>query len=181
MKDKLILYHGSREIVEKPDLLKSKPYNDYGRGFYCTENIELAREWACMEKNDGFVNKYELSSSAMKVLCLSKGKYNILNWLALLLKHRTFSVTAPLTVQAKEYLLDNFLPEVSGVDVIVGCRADDSYFSFAEDFISNTISLKQLSKAMHLGNLGEQVALMSQKAFKLIRFTGSEHVNKNEY
>ena len=43
--DIIRLYHGSREIVKKPDLLKGKPYNDYGRGFYCTENIELAKEW----------------------------------------------------------------------------------------------------------------------------------------
>ena len=181
MKKKTILYHGSREIVRKPDLLKGKPYNDYGRGFYCTENIELAKEWACSEKNDGFVNTYELDTSKITILNLSSGKYNILNWLALLLKHRTFNVSAPLAAQAKEYLLTNFLPDVGGADVITGYRADDSYFAFAEDFINNTISLKQLSRAMYLGNLGEQVVLVSQKAFTLIRFIGSEPVSKKEY
>ncbi|MCL2443212.1 MAG: DUF3990 domain-containing protein [Treponema sp.] len=178
---KKTLYHGSREIVKKPDLLKSKPYNDYGRGFYCTENIELAKEWACTEANDGFVNTYELDFSKTNILNLSSGKYNILNWLTLLLKNRTFNISAPLAAQAKEYLLTNFLPDISGIDIIIGYRADDSYFAFAEDFINNTISLKQLSRAMYLGNLGEQVVLVSQKAFSLIRFTGSQPISKKEY
>ena len=34
---KLTIYHGSPEIIEKPQFGKGKTYNDYGRGFYCTE------------------------------------------------------------------------------------------------------------------------------------------------
>ena len=180
-KNKLTIYHGSREVVQKPELNKGKPYNDYGRGFYCTESIELAKEWACTEKDDGFVNTYELDTEKLNILSLSDGKYNTLNWMALLLKHRTFSVSAPLAAQAREYLLAYFLPDTSKADVIIGYRADDSYFAFAEDFINNTISLKQLSKAMYLGNLGEQVVLMSKKAFKVIYFIKSEPVNRREW
>ena len=40
----LKLYHGSEFIVEKPEFGKGARHNDYGRGFYCTENPELARE-----------------------------------------------------------------------------------------------------------------------------------------
>ena len=57
---KLTIFHGSPEIIEKPQFGKGKTYNDYGRGFYCTEHIELAKEWACTEDVDGFVNKYEI-------------------------------------------------------------------------------------------------------------------------
>ncbi len=181
MKNPLTIYHGSRVIIEKPDLLKGKPYNDYGRGFYCTENIELAKEWACTQKDDGIVNAYELDTSDLTVLRLTDENYNILNWMALLLKHRTFNVSAPLAVQAREYLLDNFTPPVGNTDIIIGYRADDSYFAFAEDFINNTISLSQLSRAMHLGNLGEQVVLISEKAFGAIRFTKSDPVSKSVY
>ena len=53
---KIVLYHGSKEKIEKPLLGKGKVYNDYGQGFYCTEHIELAREWSCNEGVDGFVN-----------------------------------------------------------------------------------------------------------------------------
>ena len=41
------VFHGSVNIVKKPVFGEGKPYNDYGRGFYCTEHAELAKEWAC--------------------------------------------------------------------------------------------------------------------------------------
>ena len=74
---KLVIYHGSPEIIEKPQFGKGKTYNDYGRGFYCTEHIELAKEWACTEDVDGFVNKYEIDLSKLKVLNLSSDEYTI--------------------------------------------------------------------------------------------------------
>ena len=40
-----ILYHGSEYLIENPQFGKGSLHNDYGRGFYCTENIELAKEW----------------------------------------------------------------------------------------------------------------------------------------
>ena len=39
------LYHGSSRIIEKPVFGYGKPYNDYGLGFYCTESLEMAKEW----------------------------------------------------------------------------------------------------------------------------------------
>ena len=57
---------------------------------------------------------------------------------------------------------------------MIGYRADDSYFSFAEDFVSNTISLRDLNMAMQLGTLGEQIVLLSKRSFGHIEFTGYE-------
>ena len=54
----MILYHGSREIVEHPLYGMGSENNDYGQGFYCTESLELAKEWACPEIKDGFANPY---------------------------------------------------------------------------------------------------------------------------
>ncbi|MDR3293941.1 MAG: DUF3990 domain-containing protein [Clostridiales bacterium] len=181
MKKHYILYHGSREAIEKPIFGKGKPYNDYGKGFYCTESVELAKEWACTEKDDGFVNKYELDAVGLSVLCLSGSGYTILNWLALLLANRTFTLSNPLAAQAKEYLLKEFSVAASDADIIIGYRADDSYFSFAEDFLNNTISLSQLEHAMFLGKLGEQVVLMSKKAFEHITYKGNEKVERAIY
>ena len=91
----LILYHGSPEIVRKPEYGKGKPYNDYGRGFYCTENLDLAREWACGENTDGFVNRYEIDPGKLRILNLSSENYTILHWLALLMKYRHARISAP--------------------------------------------------------------------------------------
>jgi hypothetical protein len=177
----MILYHGSPEIVQKPEYGKGKPYNDYGMGFYCTENEDLAKEWACTELSDGFVNSYEIGFEGLNILHLNKKSYHILNWLSVLLQNRTFVLSQGLPSEAKAYLLDNFLPEYEHYDLIIGYRADDSYFSFANAFLNNTISLEQLRKAMFLGKLGEHVVLKSEEAFSRLIFNESIPVDSSLY
>ena len=167
---KLIFYHGSPIILQKPIFGAGKSYNDYGLGFYCTEHIELAKEWACNEGVDGYANQYELETDGLKILNLSTANYTILNWLAILLENRQVRLSTPIEKRGRDYLLENFKPEYDKYDVIVGYRADDSYFSFARSFLANGISLKQLSYAMSLGKLGEQVVLKSKKAFEALNF-----------
>lgn len=178
---KLILYHGSQNIIEKPVLGKGKAYNDYGRGFYCTEHIELAKEWGCIEGSDGYANKYEIETKGLSILNLSSSEYTILHWLAMLMKHRKCQLSEPIAKLGRNYLIKNFLPDFKDYDVIIGYRADDSYFSFARSFVMNTISLKQLGNAMRLGKLGEQFVLKSQKAFDAIQFIDYTVAESNEY
>ena len=178
---KIIIYHGSTKVIEKPLLGAGNLKNDYGFGFYCTENQALAMEWASTERNDGFANCYELNLNGLKVLYLNKKPYHILNWLAILLKNRTFVLTQGLPTDAKDYLLSNFLPEYEKYDVITGYRADDSYFSFANAFLNNTISLEQLRQAMYLGKLGEQIVMKSKKAFDSLNYIESIPVDTSKY
>jgi len=181
MKQDLILYHGSQQIVEVPKFGVGKKYNDYGQGFYCTESTELAKEWACPLKNNGYSNKYRLSLEQLNIMYLTRGNFNILNWLAILLAHRKFDINSPVGNNAREFILDRFMPDVENVDVMIGYRADDSYFSFAEDFINNTISLRDLNLAMQLGTLGEQVVLLSERSFAQIEFIEYEVADYREY
>ena len=178
----MIIYHGSKDIIAKPEFGKGNERNDYGLGFYCTENVELAKEWACSNnETNGYANQYEIDLSGYKVLDLREEKYSILNWMALLLKFRTFDVNTPISAQAKEYILENFYVDVEEYDVIIGYRADDSYFSFAKDFINNTISVEQLAEAMRLGELGIQIVLKSKKAFDTVKFLSYELAECKEY
>ncbi|WP_369283050.1 DUF3990 domain-containing protein [Oscillibacter sp. GMB15532] len=173
MEHTLTLFHGSPQIIEAPELAKGKPNNDYGRGFYCTESMELAKEWACSTETDGFANRYAFEPTNLSVLNLSSGEYHILNWLSILLENRTFRMSGDIAQRAKDYIFEHFMIEYKSYDVIKGYRADDSYFSFATAFLNNTISLAQLEKAMVLGNLGEQVVLRSQAAFDRLTFVES--------
>ena len=176
-----IIYHGSKDIIEKPKFGKGKPYNDYGLGFYCTENLALAKEWAVDISRDGYANIYEIDDSRLSVLNLNDEQYTILHWLAILLENRHFDSPSSLSHEAKEYILHNFSVDYKSYDVIIGYRADDSYFSFAQDFLNGTISYRQLNNAMHLGNLGQQFVLKSKKAFDLISFIGYENASFNEW
>ena len=133
-KKNIKLYHGSDVIVGQPEYGKGKLNNDYGRGFYCTEDINLAREWACAKNNDGYVNMYELDMSEMNILNLNSSKYNILNWLAVLTDNRTYWQNGSVAEEAKRYLREHFLIDISDYDVIIGYRADDSYFCVCTGF-----------------------------------------------
>ena len=175
------IYHGSKDIIKQPEYGKGNPHNDYGLGFYCSEDIEMAKEWSCGEDHDGFANAYEIDWSDLRVLNLNSPEYSILHWLTVLLKNRQFRITNPIAKDAREYLFENFVVETDSYDVIIGYRADDSYFSFAEDFLNNAISVKKLSKAMTLGNLGEQVVLVSKKAFDSIKFIEASEAKRSKY
>lgn len=166
----MIVYHGSNEQRPNPIYGFGKVKNDYGRGFYCTENIELAKEWACANGNDGYANMYQVNMDGLSVLRLNSEEFHILNWLSILLDNRTFNISEGIASRAKEYLMQHFLPDYKSYDIIIGYRADDSYFAYASDFVDNTLSLENLRTAMELGRLGEQVVFMSEKAFSALTF-----------
>lgn len=177
----LNLLHGSPQIVEKPDYSHGNEHNDYGRGFYCTELEEMAQECACKNGTDGFVNRYTLEDKNLKLLNLSNGQHTVLNWIAILLQHRTFSLSSPIAIDAREYIIAHYAVDTSQYDLITGYRADDSYFRYAESFVENTLPLRSLNKALQLGKLGLQTVLVSPKAFEQIRFVDATPVDNTVY
>lgn len=168
------IYHGSKSIIQKPVFGFGSVFNDYGLGFYCTNSIDMAKEWGVSEYRNGYANIYDIQTDGLTILDLNSKDLCILHWLTVLLKNRTFEESSVLAHEAKEYLLSTFLIDYSAADIIIGYRADDSYFSFAEDFINGTISYRQLGNAMRLGKLGQQIVLKSEEAFNRIVFKGYE-------
>ncbi len=178
---KIILLHGTDHIIEVPDINIGNEHNDYGKGFYCTKTEEMAKEWACKQNTDGFVNSYELNTDGLKILDLTDGQHTVLNWIAILLKYRTFKLNSEIAIDARDYIIEHYSVNISDYDVVVGYRADDSYFQYAESFVSNGLPLRSLNKALKLGKLGEQTVLVSQKAFDQIKFIDAAPVSKDEY
>ena len=177
----LDLYHGSSEIIRKPEYGAGRRHNDYGLGFYCTENEELAREWACSSVSDGFSNHYELDLTDLNVLDLNGREYSILNWITVLVDNRLFRPGMPVAGRAKRYLEEHFSVNVKAYDIVRGYRADDAYYDFADAFLNNAITVEQLARAMKLGKLGEQVVLKSKRAFETIRFVDYEKADRRAY
>ena len=181
MKNIITIYHGSSKIIETPIFGEGRKNNDFGLGFYCTEDSELAKEWAVSSLEDGFSNKYSLDVEYLKILNLNSPDYTILNWIAILVEHRIFSIKTPIAKRARDYLIENFGINVNAYDIIIGYRADDSYFDFAETFLNNGITVEQLAEAMKLGKLGEQIVIKSKYAFSKLKFEGFEKANKIKY
>ena len=122
-----------------------------------------------------------MSKDSLKKLNLLDGEYHILHWMALLLKNRTFRLSNEIAIDARDYIIENFLIDLKDYDVVIGYRADDSYFAFAESFVQNGLSLRGLNRALRLGKLGEQTVLISEKAFSNLKFEGAELADKTIY
>ena len=181
MDEVITIYHGSERIIETPVFGGGRKNNDFGPGFYCTESPDLAKEWAVSSLRSGFSNQYLLDTSYLNILNLNSPDHSILNWIAVLVEHRLFSIKTPLARRARQYLIEHFSVNLNAYDLIIGYRADDSYFDFAESFLNNGISVEQLARAMCLGKLGEQIVVKSKYAFSKLQFAGFEPAESSRY
>lgn len=181
-----VIYHGSDHIIENPEYLNGNVHNDYGLGFYCCSNKELAKEWGARKEGHGFVNKYSIRDDRLKILDLTKPPFdNVLYWVSLLVSNRELSNDIRDNYPREiKYLLNNYLPNITDYDVVIGYRADDSYFHFPMAFIRSEITLESLNTIFHAGELGKQYVLVSKKAFSLVKFIDYEEVyskSKEDY
>lgn len=174
MSKEKIIYHGSHNIIETPTFGVGSPNNDYGLGFYCTEYVDLAKEWACDQLSGGYANKYSFDMTGLKILNLNAKEFSIIHWVSVLLKNRKVTLNTAIEREGMYYILDNFPVDTENSDVIIGYRANDSYFSYARDFLSNAITVKRLTQVMRLGNLGNQIVVKSKLAFSRLKFLGYE-------
>lgn len=180
------LYHGSERIVESPTYGVGNIHNDYGLGFYCTTNEILAREWGAKRTGVGYVNVYSVRDDRFKILDLTTPPYNnVLYWVALLMNNRDISDELKNNYPRElEYLKKHYLLDITQYDVVIGYRADDSYFHFPEAFVRSEITLSSLEKIFVAGDLGKQYVLVSPRAFKNLVFEKYYEVSngyRNDY
>lgn len=161
---KIILYHGSPNKVVVPQFGFGEGKHDYGKGFYLTENIELAKEWAVCRPDEmnGWVHKYELETDDLRILDFQE--HNILSWLAELMKHRDASDSRRYKVLSKKFITEYGI-DTSEYDVIKGWRANASYFYIAKEFVRDNIDIEILEELLSLGGLGIQYCIKSELAY----------------
>lgn len=142
--------------------------HDYGMGFYLTESIELAKEWAVCRPDaiNGWVHKFEFDTDDLKILDFQQ--INALSWLAELMKHRDASDTKRYRVLAQKFI-DKYGVDTSGYDVIKGWRANASYFYIAKEFVKDNIDIEILEDLLSLGGLGIQYCIKIEKAYAKLR------------
>ena len=177
------IYHGTKDPDLKPSFSFNNYNNDYGKGFYTTPDKELGKEWAYAaytKGNQGYLYTYDFDLQGLNVLDLTSK--DTMHWLAELVTNRE------INVEGKEALADTialvkqkYKLNTTKVDVIIGYRADDSYFTYAEDFLSGTIYRDKLETALRYGQLGIQVFIKSKKAFSRLRQVGNPELVPIKY
>ena len=162
--EKIILYHGTPDKNVLPTFGLGDDKHDYGRGFYLTEDPELAKEWAvCRPNNEnGWLHKYELDTAGLKILDFQE--QNVLCWLAELMKHRNAADTKRYKMLAKKFI-EKYGLDTSGYDVVKGWRANASYFYIAKEFVRDNVDVDILEELLQLGGLGMQYCIKSQFAY----------------
>lgn len=179
--NEIMLYHGSKYEVVNPEFGKGNPENDYGLGFYCTRELNLAKEWSVTANESGIVNKYSIDISGLKILNLQD--LGVIDWLVILMNHRVVNFYNIVSETRRKRFLNKYKEKynLEEYDIIIGYRADDSYFSFVRDFIDERIYVEDLKELLLAGNLGLQYVLKSKKAFDRLKFIESENVDKEYF
>ncbi len=165
---KIVLYHGSMDKVIVPTFGRDEEKHDYGKGFYLTESIDLAKEWSVCQysRKEGFVHKYELDITDLRILDFEER--GILPWLSELMKHRDASDSKRYKMLAKQFI-DKYGVDSNGFDIIKGWRANASYFFIAREFVRDNIDLDILPDVLRLGDLGIQYCVKSEKAYSRLK------------
>ena len=161
---KITLFHGTSDEIVKPTYGYGEDKHDYGRGFYLTENFELAKEWAVCRPNDtnGWVHKYELETDELKILDFQQK--DVLSWLAELMKHRDAADSKRYRMLSKKFI-EKYGIDTEDYDVIKGWRANASYFYIAKEFVKDNIDINILEELLALGGLGIQYCIKSELAY----------------
>ena len=163
--EQIILYHGSPNQQVSPKYGLGDEKHDYGKGFYLTENLELAKEWAACrpDERNGWVHKFSLDITDLKVLDFQE--HNILSWLAELMKHRDAADSKRYRVLSGKFI-EKYGIESESYDVIKGWRANASYFYIAREFVRDNIDVEILEDLLSLGGLGIQYCIKSERAYE---------------
>lgn len=160
------LYHGTSNLNFKLDFKFENPNNDYGKGLYLTPSLELAKEWAMSDygnKKSGIAVEYLYNTSGLKILDLRK--LDSLYWASILLSNRRIDDLPEVVEDNVKLLQKHYYIDVSEFDIIIGFRADDSYYAYMSDFISGLIYRETFDRALSLGKLGIQYCLKSERSF----------------
>lgn len=179
---RIILYHGSQNKIVNPKYGLGENKHDYGKGFYLTESLDLAKEWAVCKPNEinGWVHKYELDITELRILDFQQ--HSIFAWLAELMKHRDADDSRRYRVLSEKFIAKYGI-NTDDYDVIKGWRANASYFYIAKEFVRDNVDIEILEELLSLGGLGIQYCIKSEFAYSKLAGVTNEliSVDYNEF
>ena len=148
----MILYHGSKEIVEFPEIRKAVYNKDFYFGFYCTRMQEQAERWATRYGRKGYVNCYEyIPDKKLKYLIFEEMTEEWLDF-----------IVACRSGQSHDY------------DIVEGPMADDQIWNFVEGFVAGRIPREAFWGLVKFNYPTHQIVFCTEAALSTLTFEGSE-------
>ena len=157
------LYHGSLEIVQKPEMRKANRTLDYGSGFYTTTSYEQAEAWVKRRMDEakqtiGYVNIYEMTEAipaALKQLIFHSPTED---WVDFVMRNRT----------EKGFVHD--------YDIVYGPVANDRVYAAFALYEGGLLDKQDLIKELKAYKLVDQYLFHTEKALQTLSFVEAEEV-----
>lgn len=145
------LFHGSSIVVDKPGIIISGVYKDFGYGFYCTNIEKQAKRWALVKKQNHIVNQYTYREDTnLKII-----RYDEMTdeWL-------------DFVVDCRRGISHNY-------DIVEGPMADDTIWDYIEDYIEGEITREAFWILVKFKYPTHQIVFCNDRALKTLKFEGS--------
>lgn len=160
----MIVYHGSTDIIAKPDISFSKKYLDFGKGFYVTTYKNQAVNWALRkgvrQGKTAIVNMYEMSPNLDNYKVLSFERENE-KWLDFVCASR----------RGNEVNED--------YDIIIGNVADDDVFKTVDMYFRGLWDKAKVLDELRYYKMNNQICFVNQSVLdKVLIFQSSYEVKR---
>ena len=155
---KMELYHGSGDIVEFPEIRKTRYTKDFSWGFYCTQSYEQAHRWAERRHTHGVVNVYIYHENPE--LRIKKFPKMTDEWLDFIAECRS--------------------GKIHDYDIVEGPMADDTIWNFVNDFLNGNISRSVFWEYAKFKHPTHQISFHRIKALACLEFERSEEIHEQE-
>ena len=158
------LYHGSLEIVTKPEIRVSNRTLDYGNGFYTTTNYNQAEKWVLRHKNSkeniskAYVNIYEIDMNIVKSSNTLWFNSPTEEWVDFVYANRN-----------DRYFSHEF-------DFVYGPVANDKVYAAFALFEAGILNKQDLIKELKTYTLVDQLLFHTETALKQLTFLESKEI-----
>lgn len=156
--NKILLYHGGKDIIEFPEIRKAKYTKDFSWGFYCTKTYEQARRWALRRNKIGTVNVYSyIENKNLNILKYEKMTDEWLDFISL----------------CRSGYVHNY-------DIVEGPMADDTVWNFVNDFLNGNISRKVFWDYAEFKHPTHQISFHTIQALECLNFERCDEIDNRK-
>lgn len=154
----IILYHGSKQIIEFPEIRTAKYNKDFYFGFYCTLFPEQAKRCAVRFTDAGMINEYSYSeNNALRILKFPE-----------------------MTEEWLDFIVSCRLGNPHDFDIVEGPMANDTIFNYVQNFVDGKITRAAFWELVKFKKPTHQISFHTARALAALKFVKGYEVYDEE-